>query len=125
MRVRSFFRRSCNIEDAAVVHNVMEESKVVGCDTPAALKVFAESIGRRRLDEISAGAERDGVFGVPYLIVGHDEEPFFGNDRIDWLRRKLTLMGLHRSTAVAQSVAAVFPDVAAKLAADGQLRSAL
>ncbi|KAL6063876.1 DSBA family thioredoxin domain containing protein [Balamuthia mandrillaris] len=46
------------------------------------------SKGRRALERIRRQAvEEEGVFGVPSMVAGG--ELFFGNDRIDWLRRKL------------------------------------
>jgi 2-hydroxychromene-2-carboxylate isomerase len=44
--------------------------------------------------EALAQGERDGVFGVPTLII--DGEPFWGNDRMAWIIKKLDAMGLRR-----------------------------
>ena len=35
-----------------------------------------------------------GVFGAPYMVI--DNEPFWGNDRVSWLAKKLDDMGLRR-----------------------------
>ena len=39
-------------------------------------------------------ADRDKVFGMPTFIV--DGEPFWGEDRIEWVISKLDAMGLRR-----------------------------
>lgn len=41
---------------------------------------------------------KDGIFGVPSFVAAG--ELFFGQDRLDWLRRKLHQMGLARSEHV-------------------------
>jgi len=41
----------------------------------------------QRLAEIRQQADKDQVFGVPSFIV--EGELFFGNDRVDWVRKKL------------------------------------
>ena len=43
-----------------------------------------------------AEGERDEIFGVPTLLV--DGEPFWGNDRVDWVIKKLDAMGLRRAS---------------------------
>ena len=47
------------------------------------------------LDACFAEADRDKVFGVPTFIV--DGEPFWGEDRINWVIRKLDAMSLRRA----------------------------
>jgi len=46
------------------------------------------------LKQAFAEGERDHVFGVPTLVV--DGEPFWGNDRMEWVIKKLDKMGLRR-----------------------------
>lgn len=85
-----FFKRELDIEDGAALAAVMSE---VGLDGDG-FKRYAMSEGPRELKEAFAEAERDGVFGVPTFIV--DREPFWGNDRVDWVIKKLDAMGLRR-----------------------------
>jgi 2-hydroxychromene-2-carboxylate isomerase len=88
-----FFKRELDIENAAALTAVMAESGIdpegfsdyVRRDGPADLKAAAEE------------AERDGVFGVPTLIVAG--EIFWGNDRVEWLAKKLDAMKLKRARA--------------------------
>jgi len=85
-----FFKRELNIEDSKALEGVMAE---VGLD-PADFRRYAASEGPSDLAGAVAEADRDGVFGVPTFIV--DGEPFWGNDRVDWVVKKLDAMGLRR-----------------------------
>jgi 2-hydroxychromene-2-carboxylate isomerase len=85
-----FFKRELNIEDSDALAAVMKE---VGLDADG-FKHFAAHEGPRELNDAFAAGDRDGVFGVPTLIV--DGEPFWGNDRVEWVARKLDAMGLKR-----------------------------
>ena len=57
---------------------------------------FARDGGEAALRLAREEADRDGVFGVPTLIVAG--EMFWGNDRIKWVIKKLDKMGLKRET---------------------------
>ena len=85
-----FFKRELNIEDGAALAVVMKE---VGLDADG-FKRYTLDDGPRELAEAFAEGTRDGVFGVPTFIV--DGEPFWGNDRVEWVVRKLDAMGLKR-----------------------------
>ncbi len=85
-----FFKRELNIEDMSALIAVMKE---VGLDTEG-FKRFVETEGPRDLKAAFEEAERDGVFGVPTFIVAG--EPFWGNDRVAWVVKKLDAMGLQR-----------------------------
>ena len=85
-----FFKRELNIEDPAALAAVMKET---GLDAEA-FQRYAAHEGPRELAEAFATGERDGLFGVPTFIV--DGEPFWGNDRVEWVVKKLDAMGLRR-----------------------------
>ena len=85
-----FFKRELNIEDSDALATVMKE---VGLDADG-FKRYALHEGPRELEDAFATGDRDGVFGVPTLIV--DGEPFWGNDRVEWVAKKLDAMGLKR-----------------------------
>ncbi len=95
-----FFKRELDLEVESELAAVMTE---VGLD-PAAFRRYAASDGPRDYKEAVAEAERDGIFGVPTFIV--DGEPFWGNDRVDWIVKKLDAMGLRRQ-ATDRSEAAI------------------
>jgi 2-hydroxychromene-2-carboxylate isomerase len=88
-----FFKRQLNIEDFDALTAVMTE---VGLDA-AGFRRYADSDGPSDLRAAAAEAERDGVFGVPTLIVAG--ELFWGNDRVEWLINKLDRMKLRRTSA--------------------------
>lgn len=86
-----FWKHELHVEKAAAIEGVVAE---VGLD-PGGLRRYAESSGRADLDRCFAEAERDQVFGVPTFIV--EGEPFWGEDRIEWVIKKLDAMGLRRA----------------------------
>jgi 2-hydroxychromene-2-carboxylate isomerase len=88
-----FFRRELNIEDIDALADVMAEA---GLDA-AGFRRYAEGEGPNDLRAAAAEAERDGVFGVPTFIVAG--ELFWGNDRVDWVVKKLDQMKLRRTRA--------------------------
>jgi 2-hydroxychromene-2-carboxylate isomerase len=88
-----FFKRELNIEDFDSVAAVMWE---VGLDA-AGFRRYADSDGPGDLRDAAAEAERDGVFGVPTFNVAG--ELFWGNDRVDWMTKKLDQMKLRRTRA--------------------------
>jgi 2-hydroxychromene-2-carboxylate isomerase len=85
-----FFARELDLENLDALAAIISE---VGLDA-AAFKRFADGEGSAALAEALAQGVRDRVFGVPMLIVAG--EPFWGNDRIPWLLKKLDAMGLRR-----------------------------
>jgi 2-hydroxychromene-2-carboxylate isomerase len=88
-----FFKRDLNIEDFDALTAVMAE---VGLD-PAGFRDYAEGDGPADLRGAAAEAERDGVFGVPTFNVAG--ELCWGNDRVDWVIKKLDRMKLRRTGA--------------------------
>jgi len=88
-----FFKRELNIEDPAAIAEVLRECSLNVRD----FIHYAASKGPEDIESARAEADRDGVFGVPTTIVAG--EPFWGNDRIDWVIKKLDAMGLRRDNA--------------------------
>jgi 2-hydroxychromene-2-carboxylate isomerase len=86
-----FFKRELNIEDESALAKVMTE---VGLDADAFHRYLSHD-GPRELKDAFAEGERDGAFGVPIFMV--DGEPFWGNDRVEWIVKKLDAMGLCRT----------------------------
>jgi len=85
-----FFKRELDIENAGALAAVMKEA---GLDADG-FNRYALHDGTRELAEAFAAGDRDGVFGVPTFIV--DGEPFWGNDRVEWVVKKLDAMDLRR-----------------------------
>jgi 2-hydroxychromene-2-carboxylate isomerase len=88
-----FFKRDLNIEDFDALAAVMAE---VGLDA-AGFRRYADGEGPDDLRTAAAEAERDGVFGVPTFNVAG--ELFWGNDRVEWVTKKLDRMKLERTRA--------------------------
>jgi 2-hydroxychromene-2-carboxylate isomerase len=88
-----FFKRELNIEEIDALAAVMAEA---GLDA-AGFRRYAEGEGPNDLRAAAAEAERDGVFGVPTFIVAG--ELFWGNDRVEWVVKKLDQMKLRRTRA--------------------------
>ncbi len=91
-----FFRRELDLEEPAALAGVLRDA---GLDADDFAR-YAAFDGRDDLAHAYEQAERDGVFGVPTLILAG--EPFWGNDRIDWVIKKLDAMGLRREAAAAR-----------------------
>ncbi|MGD0073872.1 MAG: DsbA family protein [Candidatus Binataceae bacterium] len=85
-----FFKRELDIEDSKALEGVLTE---VGLDA-ADFRRYAAGEGPAHLADAAAEAERDEVFGVPTIVV--EGEPFWGNDRVIWVAKKLDAMGLRR-----------------------------
>jgi 2-hydroxychromene-2-carboxylate isomerase len=85
-----FWRGELDVEDHAAIGAVLAEG---GLD-PVEFERYADAGARRDLDACFAEADRDQVFGVPTFIVAG--EPFWGEDRIEWVIRKLDAAGLRR-----------------------------
>ena len=88
-----FFKRELDIEDPAAIAAVLRECNLDADDFAR----YASRDGPGDHELARAEADRDGVFGVPTIIVAG--EPFWGNDRIDWVIKKLDAMGLRRDSA--------------------------
>ena len=86
-----FFKRELSLEDFDALAAVMAE---VGLEAEG-FRRYAESDGPGDLRAAAAEAERDGVFGVPTLNVAG--ELFWGNDRVEWMIKKLDRMKLQRT----------------------------
>ena len=84
------WRQELDVESRAAIAAVIDE---VGLESSDFLH-YADNGARADLDACFAEANRDEVFGVPTFIV--DGERFWGEDRIDWVIRKLDAMGLRR-----------------------------
>jgi 2-hydroxychromene-2-carboxylate isomerase len=86
-----FFQRDLDIERFEQLAPLLESVGLSAAD----FKRYSEADGPRDLAAALAEGEHDQVFGVPTMMV--DGEPFWGNDRITWVVRKLDAMGLRRN----------------------------
>ena len=79
-----FFKRELDLEDAGAITALLEEA---GSDT-AGFAEYLQGEGPAEQARIVAEAEEQGVFGVPTFVV--EGELFWGHDRIELLRERLT-----------------------------------
>jgi 2-hydroxychromene-2-carboxylate isomerase len=85
-----FWKHELDVEKSDAIDGVLTE---VGLDASEFHRYF-DGEARADLDRCFEEADCDQVFGVPTFIV--DGEPFWGEDRIDWLIKKLDALGLRR-----------------------------
>ena len=85
-----FFKRELDLEQIDQLAPLLAEA---GID-PDAFRRYAADNGPRELAAAVAEGSQDQVFGVPTFVV--DGEPFWGNDRVSWVIKKLDAMGLRR-----------------------------
>ena len=79
-----FWKHELEVEKSEAIENVLSEVGLVASE----FRRYAESDARADLDRCFEEADRDQVFGVPTLVV--EGEPFWGEDRIDWMIRSST-----------------------------------
>lgn len=87
---QAFFRRELEIDQPAVIANVMDGIGLSATD----YRDYAIGEGARRYAEAQTEAEADSVFGVPMFLF--DGEPFWGYDRMGLLESRLLAAGLAR-----------------------------
>ncbi len=85
-----FWSHRLEIEDRSAVSGIVSE---IGLDSAAFVR-YAETEARGDLDACFAEADRDQIFGVPTFVVAG--EPFWGEDRIEWVIRRLDALSLRR-----------------------------
>jgi 2-hydroxychromene-2-carboxylate isomerase len=93
-----FFNRKLDLEN---VDELVQIMKLSGISTERKeFENYVQTQGRGEYTTIGDMADKDGVFGVPSMVV--DGELFFGNDRVPWVAKKLDQMGLKVSSTEQQ-----------------------
>jgi 2-hydroxychromene-2-carboxylate isomerase len=85
-----FWKRELEVDVRDAIGAVVAE---VGLDR-ADFERYVDSGAPADLDACFVEADRDRIFGVPTFVV--DGEPFWGEDRIDWVVKKLDALDLRR-----------------------------
>ncbi len=88
-----FWKHELDVEDRAAIAAIVSEAGLDGND----FLRYAEADARADLDACFVEADRDEIFGVPTFVV--DGEPFWGEDRIEFVIKKLDAMGLRRESS--------------------------
>ena len=86
-----YWTHTIEIEELDEVAAALDRAGAPGAEFAA----FLEGEGGAQHDRIRAQAEERGVFGVPSLVF--EDEIFWGGDRIDLLRERLTQAGRTRT----------------------------
>lgn len=79
-----FFKRELDYEDRGAIDALLKEAGV----DPTGFQAFVAGEGPGELSAHQAEGEKQGVFAVPTFVV--DGELFWGQDRIDFVRAKLS-----------------------------------
>jgi 2-hydroxychromene-2-carboxylate isomerase len=85
-----FWKHELDVEKSEAIDGILTE---VGLDA-IEFHRYVENDARADLDRCFEEADRDQVFGVPTFVV--EGEPFWGEDRIGWLTKRLDALGLRR-----------------------------
>lgn len=85
-----FWKHELDVEKPDAIDGVLKE---VGLD-PIEFHRYVETDARTDLDRCFEEAAVDQIFGVPTFVA--EGEPFWGEDRIEWLIKKLDALGLRR-----------------------------
>ncbi|CAF2969198.1 unnamed protein product [Rotaria sp. Silwood2] len=91
-----FFKRQLNIENIDEITKLLYETsnKNVSFEKFSQdFQSYANNQGQQDYLNAEHEADQDNVFGVPTFIVRG--EPFFGNDRISWVKKRLDSLKLH------------------------------
>lgn len=78
-----FFKREIDVEDVEEMYDVLRELDL----DPIEFENYFHEKGQVRYYKNVQMSERDGVFGVPSLII--DRQLYFGGNRMNWVRRHL------------------------------------
>lgn len=76
--------KGLNTADSGVIAEVLNEATL---DSEAMLSAVGEDAIKKQLIEQTESAIVRGIFGAPTMFVG--DEMHFGQDRLDWVERKL------------------------------------
>ena len=85
-----FWKRELEVEKPDAIDAVLTE---VGLDAEEFHR-YVENRCARRIRSLLRGGATDRIFGVPTFMV--DGEPFWGEDRVEWVIKKLDALGLRR-----------------------------
>lgn len=85
-----FWKHELDVENRDAIAAIVREVAL----NDAEFIRYADADARAVLDACFVEADRDEIFGVPTFVV--EGEPFWGEDRVEWVIRKLDKMGLRR-----------------------------
>jgi len=100
-KLRPFIIETMDMEwaegcDIGQTEIIAEIAKRIGLDADSLVAAADDEANHKRLDEIAREAEELSVMGVSTFLI--EEQIFWGNDRIDFVREELTERGLARQS---------------------------
>jgi len=90
-----FFNRQLNLENLDEITKVLYETSKKNLSFEKFsqdFQTYANNQGQKDYSNAENEADQDHIFGVPTFIVR--DEPFWGNDRILWIKKKLDSLKL-------------------------------
>jgi 2-hydroxychromene-2-carboxylate isomerase len=91
-----FFNRQLNLEDLDEMTKLLYETSKTNLSFEQFsqdFQTYLNNQGEKDFSNAQNEADQDNIFGVPTFIVRG--EPFWGNDRISWVKKKLDSLKLH------------------------------
>jgi 2-hydroxychromene-2-carboxylate isomerase len=85
-----FFNRQLNLENFEEITKILYETSKTNLSWEKFsqdFQTYANTQGEKDYSNADKEAEQDHVFGVPTVIIRG--EPFWGNDRISWIKKRL------------------------------------
>lgn len=90
-----FFNRQLNLENVDEIIKTLHETSTKNLSLDALAQDFqqyAQTEGEKCYNDAEKEAEADRIFGVPTVIIRG--EPFWGNDRLSWIKKRLDTLQL-------------------------------
>ncbi|UJR22072.1 hypothetical protein I4U23_025138 [Adineta vaga] len=93
-----FFNRQLNLENFEEITKILYENSTKDVSFEKFIQDFqtyVQNQGEQDYLNAEKEAEQDRIFGVPTFIIR--DEPFWGNDRIEWVKKKLDSLKLKKT----------------------------
>ncbi len=90
-----FFNRQLNLENLDEITKILYETSKTNLSLEKFsqdFQIYANNQGQNDYSDADKEAEQDHIFGVPTIIIRG--EPFWGNDRISWIKKRLDSLQL-------------------------------
>ena len=85
-----FFKRQLNLENLDEIIKILYDTSKTNLsfeEFSQDFQTYLNNQGEKDFSDVQIEADKDNIFGVPTFIVRG--EPFWGNDRISWIKKKL------------------------------------
>lgn len=87
---QNFFERKLDIENEEEIKKSLVDVAKISASQLTEFEAFLQNgEGRRLMEEIDHQADKEGVFGSPTWVFPSNGEIFFGQDRFDWVIKRI------------------------------------